>query len=60
MGDRFGEIHEGDRVRINAGTFEAFEGVIREIDISRVIVEVNVFGRPLPIEVERGMIERAE
>jgi transcriptional antiterminator NusG len=41
---------------------EAFEGTLREIDEaeSRVTVELNIFGRPTPIELERWMIERAE
>ena len=43
----------GDRVKINDGPFSTFEGIIKEIvaDKEKLLVEVQIFGRPTPVEV---------
>lgn len=50
---------QGDRVRINEGTFENFEGDVDNIDMKngRVTVMINIFGRPTPVELEYWQVE---
>ena len=52
-------FHEGDRVKINEGTFENFEGDVDAIDEQngRVTVMINIFGRSTPVELEYWQIE---
>ncbi|MBX7165297.1 MAG: transcription termination/antitermination protein NusG [Pirellulales bacterium] len=49
----------GDRVKINEGTFENFEGDVETIDQSngRVTVMINIFGRSTPVELEYWQVE---
>lgn len=49
----------GDRVKINEGTFENFEGDVDAIDEAngRVTVMINIFGRSTPVELEYWQIE---
>lgn len=49
----------GDRVKINDGTFENFEGEVDSIDQAngRVTVLTNIFGRSTPVELEYWQIE---
>jgi transcriptional antiterminator NusG len=49
----------GDRVKINEGTFENFEGDVDTIDQTngRVTVMINIFGRSTPVELEYWQIE---
>jgi transcriptional antiterminator NusG len=49
----------GDRVKINEGTFENFEGDVDSIDEAsgRVTVMINIFGRSTPVELEYWQIE---
>jgi transcriptional antiterminator NusG len=49
----------GDRVKINEGTFENFEGDVDSIDETngRVTVMINIFGRSTPVELEYWQIE---
>jgi transcriptional antiterminator NusG len=49
----------GDRVKINEGTFENFEGEVHAIDETngRVTVMINIFGRSTPVELEYWQIE---
>jgi transcriptional antiterminator NusG len=49
----------GDRVKINDGTFENFEGSVDAIDQAngRVTVMTNIFGRSTPVELEYWQIE---
>jgi len=48
-----------DRVKINEGTFENFEGEVDGIDEAsgRVTVMINIFGRSTPVELEYWQIE---
>ena len=50
----------GDRVKINEGTFENFEGDVDNIDRGngRVTVMINIFGRSTPVELEYWQIEK--
>ena len=50
---------KGDRVKINEGTFENFEGEVDTIDEAngRVTVMINIFGRSTPVELEYWQIE---
>ena len=52
-------VKKGDRVKINEGTFENFEGEVDNINEAsgRVIVIINIFGRPTPVELEHWQIE---
>jgi transcriptional antiterminator NusG len=49
----------GDRVKINEGTFENFEGEVDAVDEAsgRVTVMINIFGRSTPVELEYWQIE---
>lgn len=53
------KFHAGDRVKINEGTFENFEGEVDSIDQTngRVTVMINIFGRSTPVELEYWQIE---
>ena len=52
-------FNTGDRVKINEGTFENFEGDVESIDQTngRVTVMINIFGRSTPVELEYWQIE---
>ncbi len=52
-------FNKGDRVKINEGTFENFEGEVDSIDEAngRVTVMINIFGRSTPVELEYWQIE---
>ena len=52
-------FREGERVKINEGTFENFEGDVESIDEQngRVTVMINIFGRSTPVELEYWQIE---
>ena len=49
----------GDRVKINEGTFENFEGEVDSLDETngRVTVMINIFGRSTPVELEYWQVE---
>ncbi len=49
----------GDKVKINEGTFENFEGDVGSIDegSGRVTVMINIFGRSTPVELEYWQVE---
>lgn len=55
---------KGDRVRVRDGTFAGMEGEVKEIieprdakETPRVRVELTIFGRPVPVEVEVWQVE---
>src|SRR5262249_42774644 len=52
-------VKKGDRVKINEGTFENFEGEVDNINEAsgRVSVIINIFGRPTSLELEHWQIE---
>jgi transcriptional antiterminator NusG len=50
----------GERVKINEGTFENFEGEVDSVDTAngRVTVMINIFGRSTPVELEYWQVEK--
>jgi uncharacterized protein (TIGR02996 family) len=55
-------VHEvGARVQVLDGTFAGMEGVVREVLEARgaVRIELTIFGRTVPVELESWQLERA-
>ena len=50
----------GDVVKISEGPFASFSGTIKEIDLERekLRVEVQIFGRSTPVEVNFLQVEK--
>jgi transcriptional antiterminator NusG len=50
----------GDRVKVTDGTFQGMEGEVKEIleAVGRVRVELTIFGRPVPVELEYYQVEQ--
>lgn len=47
----------GDSVKVIDGPFKDFDGLIQEVnDKNRIKVNVNIFGRPTPIELNFNQI----
>ncbi len=53
------QFERGDRVKVRDGTFAGMEGEVKEIleALSRVRVELTIFGRPVPVELEYWQVE---
>jgi transcriptional antiterminator NusG len=53
-------LHEGERVRVVDGTFNGMEGLVKHIleATSKVQVELTIFGRPVPVELEYYQVEQ--
>jgi transcriptional antiterminator NusG len=54
-------IEVGTRVRVADGTFAGMEGEVREIleAVGHLRVELTIFGRPVPVELEYYQVEQA-
>jgi transcriptional antiterminator NusG len=58
------KFDKGDRVKVRDGTFQGMEGEVKEIvepkeakDAVKVRVELTIFGRPVPVEVEAWQVD---
>jgi len=54
------EFQKGDMVKIKEGAFENFEGAVEEVlpEKGLIRVEVTIFGRPTPVELEYWQVEK--
>lgn len=59
------DFEKGDKVRIREGAFANMEGEVKEIstpkeagETPKVTVEVSIFGRPVPVELEYWQVDK--
>lgn len=51
----------GENVKIEAGPFSGFEGVVEDTkpEKAKVVVNVSIFGRPTPVELDYNQVTKA-
>jgi transcriptional antiterminator NusG len=54
------EFKKGDKIRVNNGAFQNFEGEVDEVIANKGMVRIvtTIFGRPTPLELEYWQIEK--
>jgi len=54
------EFKKGDKIKVNNGAFQNFEGEVDEViaDKGMVRIVTTIFGRPTPLELEYWQIEK--
>jgi transcriptional antiterminator NusG len=52
-------VDKGDRVRVRDGTFAGMEGEVKDVieALNHLKVELTIFGRPVPVELEYWQVE---
>ena len=53
------KFDKGDRVKVKDGTFAGMEGEVKELLEAKgaVRVELTIFGRPVPVELEYWQVD---
>jgi transcriptional antiterminator NusG len=57
---KFIDIEIGENIRVRTGPFANFEGIVKELlpDRGKVRVNISMFGRETPVELDYEQIEK--